>query len=166
VGESKSRLDQLSPAFANVRTSRDALAEAEVNLVDVCRPDHLHYEVAHAALLAGKNFYCEKPFTANAREAEQLAEQLPNFAGNRLASVNGFPHSALRLAGFRSGDWSKWLNFLVPGAAPDPRSPVSTNVWINTIITMPSPGNRLPVSDSVRHNPCRSVGLNVGLPHG
>ena len=77
VDESKPRLDQLSPAFPNVRTSRewrDALADPEVNLVDVCLPDHLHYEVAHAALLAGKNVYCEKPFTANAREAEQLAD--------------------------------------------------------------------------------------------
>jgi predicted dehydrogenase len=76
VDESQARLDLLAPAFHGVRVSRnweDALADPEVNLVDICLPDHLHYQVARAALLADKNVYCEKPFTSTAREAEELA---------------------------------------------------------------------------------------------
>jgi predicted dehydrogenase len=73
VDESQSRLDLLAPAFHDVRVSRnweDVLADPEVSLVDVCL---LHYQVARAALLANKNVYCEKPFTATASEAEELA---------------------------------------------------------------------------------------------
>ncbi len=77
VDESQSRLELMASAFHDVRTSRqwqDALTDPEVNLVDICLPDHLHYEVSRAALLANKDVYCEKPFTATAREAEELAD--------------------------------------------------------------------------------------------
>lgn len=77
VDEAAARLEQLEPAYGEVKTSsdwRDPLNDPEVNLIDICLPDHLHFEVAKQALLAGKNVYCEKPFTATADEARQLAE--------------------------------------------------------------------------------------------
>lgn len=51
---------------------RKAVDDPEVDLVDICLPDALHYEVAKAALLAGKHVYCEKPFTNTVAEAEEL----------------------------------------------------------------------------------------------
>lgn len=51
-----------------------AVADPEVDLIDICLPDHLHYPVAKAALLAGKHVYCEKPLANTAEEAGELAE--------------------------------------------------------------------------------------------
>ncbi|WP_051479148.1 Gfo/Idh/MocA family oxidoreductase [Arthrobacter sp. H5] len=45
-----------------------------VDVVYVATPHAQHYEVARAALSAGKHVLCEKAFTVNAREAEELIE--------------------------------------------------------------------------------------------
>lgn len=77
VDEASDKLEQVAPVYAPARTSlrwQEAVEDPEVDLVDICLPDHLHYPVAKAALLAGKHVYCEKPFTANALEAAELAE--------------------------------------------------------------------------------------------
>jgi len=53
---------------------RTAIADPEVDLVDICLPNNLHYEVARAAIDAGKHVYCEKPLTIDADEALALAQ--------------------------------------------------------------------------------------------
>lgn len=52
----------------------DAVRDPEVDLIDICLPDNLHYPVAKAALLAGKHVYCEKPLADTAAEAKELAD--------------------------------------------------------------------------------------------
>ncbi|MGO8264130.1 Gfo/Idh/MocA family protein, partial [Rhizobium ruizarguesonis] len=51
-----------------------AVADPEVDLIDICLHDHLNYQVAKAALLAGKHVYCEKPLANTAAEARELAD--------------------------------------------------------------------------------------------
>jgi predicted dehydrogenase len=53
---------------------REAVNDPEVDLVDICLPDSLHYPVAKAALLAGKHVFCEKPLADTAAEARELAD--------------------------------------------------------------------------------------------
>jgi predicted dehydrogenase len=54
---------------------RDAfLSSAGIDCVYVAAPNSLHYQWARAALDAGKNVICEKPFTSNAAELESLIE--------------------------------------------------------------------------------------------
>lgn len=53
---------------------RAAVEDAGVDLVDICLPDSLHFEVAKAALEAGKHVFCEKPLAGNAEEARVLAD--------------------------------------------------------------------------------------------
>jgi len=53
---------------------REAVADPEVDLVDICLPDNLHHPVAKAALLAGKHVFCEKPLADTAAEARELAD--------------------------------------------------------------------------------------------
>ncbi|MDO4977279.1 MAG: Gfo/Idh/MocA family oxidoreductase [Eubacteriales bacterium] len=56
-----------------VYTDMDAfLADEEVNFVYVASPNSLHYAYSKAALLAGKNVLCEKPFAPVKAEAEEL----------------------------------------------------------------------------------------------
>lgn len=51
---------------------RSLIARDDIDLIDVCTPGDSHAEIAIAALSAGKHVLCEKPFAANAQEAEQM----------------------------------------------------------------------------------------------
>lgn len=60
---------------AKILTSwRDAVLDPDVDLIDICLPDSLHYQVAKEALLAGKHVYCEKPLADTATQARELAD--------------------------------------------------------------------------------------------
>jgi predicted dehydrogenase len=47
--------------------------DPDVDVVYITTPHGQHYDVAKAALTGGKHVLCEKPFTINAAEAEELA---------------------------------------------------------------------------------------------
>ena len=53
---------------------RAAIADPDVDLIDICLPNNMHFEVALAAIEAGKHVYCEKPLTMTAGEAKTLAD--------------------------------------------------------------------------------------------
>jgi len=79
-------------SIPGVRTSADwheVIADPQVDLVDICLPDSLHYEVAKAALQAGKHVYCEKPMAEKTTEARELVDLAA--AGNLITRVgHGF----------------------------------------------------------------------------
>ena len=58
----------------------DVLADEFVEVVYVALPNFLHYEFSKKALEAKKNVICEKPFTSNLKEAQELI---------RVAKENG-----------------------------------------------------------------------------
>ena len=77
IDDSEPRLTELQSVCRAANTSRswkDSIEDPDVDLVDICLPDYLHFPVARAALQAGKNVYCEKPFTATAEQAAELTE--------------------------------------------------------------------------------------------
>src|SRR6185503_7606826 len=57
---------KLSPDIA------DALGDSSVDAFVVCTPTATHYEIARAALLAGKHVLVEKPITTKSSEAVEL----------------------------------------------------------------------------------------------
>ncbi|HET6630907.1 MAG TPA: Gfo/Idh/MocA family oxidoreductase, partial [Woeseiaceae bacterium] len=52
---------------------RSLLKDPAIDVLDICTPNHLHFEMARAALAAGKHVYCEKPLALDVREAATLA---------------------------------------------------------------------------------------------
>ncbi len=48
------------------------LRDNEIDFIYIGLPNHLHFEYVQAALQANKHVICEKPFTINAAELEQL----------------------------------------------------------------------------------------------
>lgn len=74
------RARSLADRFASVAgpievtDSFDSVLDAEVDLIDVCLPPHLHLDACVAALTRGKHVICEKPLVASLTEADLLAE--------------------------------------------------------------------------------------------
>lgn len=52
----------------------DLLSDPEIDLVYVCVPNHLHYDMARKALEHGKNVICEKPFAVNDAQTKALLD--------------------------------------------------------------------------------------------
>jgi predicted dehydrogenase len=72
---------------ATVATEIDAvLADPAIDIVDICLPPHLHFDVAVRALEAGKHVVCEKPLVGSVAEADRLAA-VAERTGRRVAPV-------------------------------------------------------------------------------
>jgi len=52
---------------------RDVVDRPDIDIVDIALPNHLHHEVAIAALKAGKIVFCEKPLANNVEHARAMA---------------------------------------------------------------------------------------------
>ncbi len=72
--EASKALEFRAPGAKILHDWKEAIADPEIDLIDICLPDNLHYEIAKAALLAGKHVYCEKPLADTADEARELVD--------------------------------------------------------------------------------------------
>ncbi len=51
---------------------RDLIHDPEVEVVQICTPNHLHYEQVMTALQAGKHVVCDKPLGVNTRQTYEM----------------------------------------------------------------------------------------------
>jgi predicted dehydrogenase len=63
---------------------------ADVDVVDICTPTHLHHEIALRAAAAGKHIICEKPLARTAVQAQEM------IAACAAASVKLLPAHVVR----------------------------------------------------------------------
>ena len=59
------------PVYADYR---ELIVRDDIDVVDVVLPSHLHFEVAKAALMAGKHVLLEKPMTVNLADCDELIQ--------------------------------------------------------------------------------------------
>ncbi len=57
---------------------RSVVAREDIDLVDICTPNHTHAAIAIAAAEAGKMVLCEKPLAMNYAEAQRMARAARN----------------------------------------------------------------------------------------
>ncbi len=60
------------PSVQVAKSLDEVLADSAIDLVSICSPNSTHFEYAKRSLLANKHVLVEKPFTATAKEAEEL----------------------------------------------------------------------------------------------
>ncbi len=71
------------------------LARPDIDVVDICTPPALHFEMIEAALKAGKHVICEKPLLSSLADCDRIA-QIAQASGRQLMPVfqyrfgNGF----------------------------------------------------------------------------
>ena len=58
----------------HARDWREVVEDPNVDVVDITTPNDLHFDVAMAAIDAGKHVYCEKPLTNEAATSFRMAE--------------------------------------------------------------------------------------------
>ncbi len=55
----------------------------DVDVIDICTPTHLHYEMVRQAAAAGKHIVCEKPLARTVAQAQEMI-RLCRAAGVKL----------------------------------------------------------------------------------
>ncbi len=84
---SQPRLDEIGDKYG-VKTRytnyEDLLNDKSVDAVCIATPDFAHYEPVKAALSAGKHILCEKPFTTELAEADELLNLSRNHPQQKL----------------------------------------------------------------------------------
>lgn len=87
VSETSEELAKLKAAQFGIEKyfgSYEELLKEDIDCVHICTPNNLHFEMAKAALLAGKHVVCEKPLATTIAEGEELL---------KLAEVKGLVHA-------------------------------------------------------------------------
>src|SRR5215208_5962778 len=81
----------------------------KVDVVDICSPTHLHYEMALKAAAAGKHIVCEKPLARTTRQAREIVMACQKAGVQLLVAhvVRFFPEYALAQAAVAQGQIGK-----------------------------------------------------------
>ena len=77
---------------------RELVRDPAVDLVAITSPNHLHAEMARAAMAAGKHVYCEKPLATTYADSKSLAEMAAKTGRRTLTGFNYLRSPAAMLA--------------------------------------------------------------------
>jgi predicted dehydrogenase len=75
------------PAVQIFKDCKELIDISKPDAIIVCTPPNLHYEVCNYACEHDIHVFCEKPFTANAEQAKELAEK---FVAKKLINQVGY----------------------------------------------------------------------------
>jgi predicted dehydrogenase len=77
---------------------RAMVDDPEIDVVDITTPNSLHFDMAMAAIRAGKHVYCEKPLTVTLADAQVLAEAAERAGVKTMVAFNNVKTPAALLA--------------------------------------------------------------------
>ncbi|MFC5275630.1 Gfo/Idh/MocA family protein [Brachybacterium sacelli] len=79
--------------FAQTTTRwQDLVEDPEVDVIDICTPGDTHFEIAMAALAAGKHVLCEKPLANSVEDSEQMTAAAAAAREKGVRSICGFSY--------------------------------------------------------------------------
>jgi predicted dehydrogenase len=97
TAETPQEANSLAKRYAtDVYSSLDEML-SDVDVVDICSPTHLHYEMALKAAAAGKHIVCEKPLARTTKQAREIVAACYKAGVQLLVAhvVRFFPEYAL-----------------------------------------------------------------------
>jgi len=77
---------------------RELVNDPQVDIVDITSPNHLHYEMAMAAIAAGKHVYCEKPLAVSEQQAREMTTAATQAEVKTMVAFNNIKTPAALLA--------------------------------------------------------------------
>jgi len=77
---------------------RKLVENPDVDIVDITSPNAMHYEMALAAISAGKHVYCEKPLAVTTREAAAMQQAAREAGVKTMVAFNNIKTPAAMLA--------------------------------------------------------------------
>jgi predicted dehydrogenase len=73
---------------------RDLISRGDIDIIEVCTPNHVHKDIIIDALKAGKHVNCEKPMAMNLKEAKEIldvADAHPELVSQMCFEYRYFP---------------------------------------------------------------------------
>ena len=109
---------------------QDAVADPEIDVIDIATPNHLHAEIAIAAAEAGKHIICEKPLAPTSADAKRMLDAVESAGVVNAVAFNyrRTPAVALAKKYIDEGAIGTVLNFrgtYLQDWSADPDSPLS-----------------------------------------
>ena len=99
LGARRRRLQALADKATKYKDYRQLLdKEKSIDAVTVVIPDHMHANVALAAMQRGKHVYVEKPLTSTPWEARLLTDAAAKYKVATQMGNQGYSHEATRVA--------------------------------------------------------------------
>jgi predicted dehydrogenase len=77
---------------------KELASDPDIDVVDICTPNHMHKEIALTAIAAGKHVYCEKPLSLNPRDSLEMTEAAEERGVKTLVGFNYVKNPATALA--------------------------------------------------------------------
>lgn len=71
---------------------QDVVEDPEIDIIDICTPGDTHYEIAMAALAAGKHVLCEKPLANSVEQSEEMTAAAAAARAQGSRSICGFSY--------------------------------------------------------------------------
>ncbi|QIB64284.1 Gfo/Idh/MocA family protein [Kineobactrum salinum] len=92
---------------------RELVADPEVDVVDICTPNDMHYPMAMAAIAHGKHVYCEKPLGLNVAQSREMAAAAASAGVRTMVGFNYAknPIAALARQMIQQGEIGRLLHF-------------------------------------------------------
>jgi predicted dehydrogenase len=109
TAETPLEANSLAKRYAtDVYSSLDEML-SDVDVVDICSPTHLHYEMALKAAAAGKHIICEKPLARMTKQAREIVAACRKASVQLLVAhvVRFFPEYALAHSAVTGGQIGK-----------------------------------------------------------
>jgi len=126
AAETPDEAQQLAAQYgARVYPDLKALLDA-VDVVDICAPTHLHYQMVLAAAAAGKHVVCEKPLARTLAQGQEMIAACRAAGAHLLVAhvVRFFPEYALAKATVASGQIGRPAIIRLTRGSFRPKKPV------------------------------------------
>lgn len=125
--QAQNKADQFG--FARATDDWHALVcDPRVDIVSITTPNHLHFDMALAAIAAGKHVYCEKPLALTVAEAEEMASAahaagVKTMVGYNYIKNPAFTHAQRLIADGAIGDIIHFRGWMDEDYQADPSQP-------------------------------------------